>query len=544
MLLPDPHCLKLDRCVAEKNAVTMVVTTRRASAPCPRCDQPSPRVHSRYWRSLADLPWQGVRVRLHLQSRKFFCSNGECPQTIFTERLPTVVQPYARRTLRLDQALRQLGWALGGEAGARVARGLAMAASPDQLLRCLRRTPQRPCVAPRVLGIDEWAWRKGQRYGTILVDLERHCPVDLLPDRQAESVAAWLQAHPGVQVLCRDRANAYADAARRASPEALQVADRWHLLKNLREAVERVLNRQHRFLRQAAEAVSAETQQLSADQPETAVTDDPSLLTKTSVERQLRRQRRQARYQEVVALYRQGATIRAIASRFGMHRRTVRQYIRADRFPERAQPKARASLLDPFRPYLKQRWEQGCHTASQLWRELREQGFPGCQSLVRKQLAQLRADLPAPLRRSRGRLPQQGPTPRPGPSPRQASWWLLESEQTLKADQQTFLDQLVTLCPAAKTARGLAQQFQHMVRHRQADQFESWLSAASDSHLPELESFAAGLRRDLRAVQAALSLKWSNGQVEGQIHRLKLVKRQAYGRAKFDLLRARFLQAA
>jgi transposase len=156
MLLPDPRCLELDHAVAEKDSVTMVVTTKLATAQCPKCDQPSPRVHSRYRRTLADLPWQGIRVRLRLQSRKFFCPNGDCPQTIFTERLPSVVEPYARRTLRLDEALSQLGCALGGEAGARVARKLAVSASPDQLLRCVRRTPGRKADVPRVLGVDDW----------------------------------------------------------------------------------------------------------------------------------------------------------------------------------------------------------------------------------------------------------------------------------------------------------------------------------------------------------------------------------------------------
>jgi transposase len=200
MLLPDPGCLQLDHAVSEKDSITLVVSTKRCTAACPQCDQPSPRVHSRYRRILADLPWQGIRVRLRLQSRKFFCTNGECQQMIFTERLPTVAQPYARRTLRLGQALHQLGMALGGEAGARLAGKLAVAASPDQLLRCVRRTPLHNSNEPRVLGIDDWAWRKGQRYGTILVDLQRRCPVDLLPDRQAETLAGWLRAHPSVEI--------------------------------------------------------------------------------------------------------------------------------------------------------------------------------------------------------------------------------------------------------------------------------------------------------------------------------------------------------
>lgn len=544
MLLPDPRCLELDHAVAEKDSVTMVVTTKLATAQCPKCDQPSPRVHSRYRRTLADLPWQGIRVRLRLQSRKFFCPNGDCPQTIFTERLPSVVEPYARRTLRLDEALSQLGCALGGEAGARVARKLAVSASPDQLLRCVRRTPGRKADVPRVLGVDDWAWRKGQRYGTILVDLERRRPVDLLPDRQAETLASWLRAHPGVEVITRDRANAYADGARQGAPQALQVADRWHLLKNLSEALERLLNRKHRLLRQSAERLRGEKALPAVRTGAVPSCPDGQKQPASARQSQQRRARRYARYSEVVSLYRQGVTIRAIAQQFGMHRRTVRQFVRADRFPERAKPKARRNQIDPFVPYLKRRWEEGAHNTAQLWREIQAEGFQGSDSSLRHSLARWRCNLPSPFQRQQGAGPVPADPPMRIPSPPQAVWLLLRGQVELQPEQHQFVETLCSLCPEIQTARALAHEFQQVVRGRQSQALGGWLEAAGQSGLPELQSFAAGLRRDHSAVAAALTLEWSNGQVEGQIHRLKLVKRQAYGRAKFDLLRARFLQAA
>jgi len=215
----------------------------RSEAPCPLCGCLSGRIHSRYRRTLPDLPWNQLRVRLVLTVRKLFCDIEACTQRIFTERLPGIVAPYARRTTRLTDILRLLAFALGGEAGARLVDRLEMRTSPATLLRLIRRTPTPPVPTPHVLGVHDWAFRKGHRCGTILVDLEAHCVLDLLSERRADQFADWLHAHPGVAVVSRDRAQVYADGARRGAPDAVQVADRFHLLKNLGEALERVLMR-------------------------------------------------------------------------------------------------------------------------------------------------------------------------------------------------------------------------------------------------------------------------------------------------------------
>lgn len=242
-LLADPQAIRLDCIRPSFSAITLVVKTKAAQASCPRCHQISSGVHSRYIRRVADLPWHGVAVKLEVHTRRFRCPNSLCTRRIFCERLPSVVAYYARKTVRLNAVLELIGFAIGGEAGARLARELGLTVSPDTLLRRLRLASQGKPSPSRIIGVDDFAFRRGQRYGTLIVDLERHRPLDLLPDREAETLSAWLKAHPGIEVVSRDRSRTYASGITKGAPDAIQVADRWHLLKNLREALEQFLKR-------------------------------------------------------------------------------------------------------------------------------------------------------------------------------------------------------------------------------------------------------------------------------------------------------------
>ncbi len=529
-LSPCPAEVQVERLIAKADHITLVVRAVRRAVPCPGCARLSRRIHSYYERRLADLPWNGVPVQIRLRTRRFFCGADDCAQRIFTERLPETTETYARRTFRMEQALRWLGLALGGAAGARTAQRLGLAVSGDTVLRHLRRmslAQKLPLVSPRVLGMDDWAWRKGQRYGTILCDLERRRVVDLLPDRQSNTVAEWLRDHAPPEVISRDRAGAYAEAARQGAPKAIQVADRFHLLRNLREALEHVLARHTAVIEEACRQLAPTP---VPDPPPTSP--NPTSTRSQQLSRE-RRQRRFERYQQVMELHQRGRSGRAIASQLGLNRKTVRYWLRAGRFPER-QITPRHSSVDRWLSYLEKRWAEGCHNRSQLWRELRAQGADFAAVTLRRWF-RVRLGV-----RGHPRESSLSP-PRKRPSPRQTSALLLGFVRDPSPSQQSFAQTLCALSPEIAATVELAKQFYRMMRERDASAWLPWRKAA---HKSPLHHFAAQLQHDEAAVRAALTLPWSTGPVEGHIHRLKLIKHQMYGRAKLDLLRIRVLHAA
>jgi transposase len=543
-LLPHLRGLHVESIDRQPECIVLVAAAIRRSAACPACGRRSTRLHSAYRRTLADLPLGGQPVTLHLRVRRFWCHMRRCPQRIFAERFPTLTAVRARRTTVQHHALTAIGFALGGNPGSRLARRLALPTSRATLLRFVRAAPQPERPAPLVLGVDDWAMRKGRRYGTIFVDLEAHRPVDLIDDRTATALTTWLNEHSKPTVISRDRAGAYAEGARQGAPDAVQVADRFHLLCNAGDALERVLSRHHAALRRAAAAVDALHETERDDAP--APVQPPPPRTRVQHEAADRRARRLARYEEVIGLHTAGASQREIASRLGLSRKTVRRFLRSPGFPERARPRRAPSALVGHEPYLRERWAAGCHNAHTLWEELRARGFTGAPARVRSYVAPWRT---RPARRGRAaQRTSPGSPPAFQPtrvwSPRRARWLLLQPQDTLREDERHYRTLLLADAPDLVRAIGCVEDFSAIVRERDEQRFQRWLVEAERGTLPELRGFAAGIRRDQAAVEAALTTPWSNGQTEGQINRLKTLKRQMYGRAKLDLLRQRFLAAA
>lgn len=523
LIFPDISGLRLASCESDGNAITLTMTATQEPACCPVCGQASSRVHSRYQREIADIPCGDCRMRLLLNVRKFFCDNASCRRKLFCERLEPELAMYARRTTRLNKRLHLLAMALGGEMGSQVVGLLHMPASPSTLLRLAGDTANQVRPTPRVLGVDDWAKHKGQTYGTILVDLEQHRLVDLLSERSAEALATWLRAHPGVEIISRDRAGLYAEGATQGAPNALQVADRWHLLSNLRDLLERLLDQHPAALRAAAQHVSAElTRQAAANpvEPPPSPAEEPVPCAS------------QVRWAEVKHLKQEGWSARAIAAHLHVHRQTVRKDLAADSFPQRTS-RWHTSTVAPYLTYLRQRWAEGCRDRMQLWRELQTQGFAGGYDCVWRALRRFPTDQPA-------RKPAAVPTVHPR-SARQAAWLLVRSADELNPEENAYRLAILETCSDVARAYPLAQQFTGMVRQHTAQELDDWLLKATAAGVPELERFVAGLQRDYDAVRAALTLPWSNGQVEGQVNRLKLIKREMYGRANFALLKKRAL---
>lgn len=248
-LSADPEAIQIVSLVSNADSITIVAQTSKAFGECPQCKDHSHSLHSNYVRQLTDLPWHGAAIRLQLNTRKFRCRNELCRRKVFCQRLPKVVESYGRKTIRLQELFGVLAFVLGGEAGAKTAREMGLSISGDTLLRRIRRTPFPNIEAVKVLGVDDFSFRRGVRFGTILVDLERRKPIDLLPDRESETLAAWLKLHPEIEIISRDRGGTYIDGSNTGAPHAKQVADRWHLLKNATEVFEKTLCRNYAKLR-------------------------------------------------------------------------------------------------------------------------------------------------------------------------------------------------------------------------------------------------------------------------------------------------------
>jgi transposase len=533
LLLPDLAGLQLTNITVDEQTIILEVRLVTSQACCPTCGVVSERVHSRYTRHPRDLAWAALSVRWHFLVRRFRCRNPVCPRQLFAERLPEVLPPSARRTARLTQALRDLAVTAGGNAGSRLSAKLAVASSPSTLLRILRATRLPEPTAPKVVGLDEWAWRKGRTYGTIILDLEAHRVLDLLPDCRSESVGEWLQRYPSITVISRDRSGPFASAAAQGAPQATQVADRFHLLKNLTETLQRVFD-QHRAQLEAVRG--------SVDQPATAPASEPSPSARPSAatRRAERRTRRQARYQEVRQLHASGMTRTQIAQRVGLSRKTVSRWLNTTMYPAHPGAKRRGrpygSQVDPFKPYLLERFQAGCHNARLLYQEIRIQGYRGCDSLVRKFITV--------IRRAEGQGTPVAIQTTPRYSIVDLVFCVLRRPNDMTEEHQALIAQIEAVDEVLRTACQLAQSFALMVRERRAEDLQRWLEQADTSGIAAFRTFVAGLRRDEAAVQAALELPWSQGQVEGQIHRLKLIKRAGYGRASFALLRQRVVAAA
>jgi transposase len=523
VLLPHLAGVIIEEIAVAAGLLRLLARAKAASAACPKCGAESGRVHSRYERRLADAAVGGRQVEIRLEVRRFFCPAPGCRRKTFAEQVDGLTTRYARKTPLLAGVLGSIAVALAGRAGSRLASGLAVPASRQVMLRLVMATPDPDAAPPRVLGVDDFATRRGQHYGTLLIDIETGAPLDLIEGRDAQPLADWLAGHPGVEVICRDRAGSYADGARTGAPGAIQVADRFHLWQNLAKAVEKCVAA-HRACLAGPSPVPAEGQVTALPEPEPAGQPDP---TGKYAERT-------RRHHELVRRLRaEGRGLREIARHLGWGLHTVQRLDRAATWQELVDGRwqgPRPSKLDPFKPYLDQHADGAHGSIRRLFLEIQALGYDGSYPVVRDYLAR--------------NGPAREPLPPAPPTVRDVTNWLCRRPDTLTEDEKPRLKAILDRCPELLAASDQVRGFAAMITGLTGEDLPQWMAAAREAGLPGISSFAKGLEQDLDAVTNGLTMNWSSGPVEGRVNHIKMIKRQMFGRAGLPLLRKRVLLTA
>ena len=539
VLFPHLAGLRVHRVEDAGFAVMIAASCRADSACCPRCGLESARVHGGYARTVADGAAGGRPVLIVLRVRRFRCRNPQCPAVTFAEQAAGLSERYRRRSVPLLAMLAGFGLELAGRAATRLAGTLGIAVHPATVLRLVAAAPDpQVTAAPDVLGVDDFALAKGYVYGTVLVDMRTGDVVDLLPDREAATLEAWLKAHPGAGIICRDRAGNYAEGARAGAPAAIQVADRWHLWHNLAEYAEKTVAGHRGCLKdQPGDADGRDVpgpagtpEQEPPGQAEGGQVPPDGFLDACGRERRLVTRTRQ-RHAEIHQRLDAGESLSAISRVTGLDRKTVQRFARAGSAGELlGKATSRESKLDEFKPYLHQRWNEGVTDAAALHAELQQRGWAGSEQTIRRYVRPFRQSLAAP-----------GPAPAV-PKTRQITRWLLTRPDHLQPDEQAQIQAIRARCPHIDALAGHVTAFAEMMTARAGSRdLETWLAAVEADEQAGLRSFAAGIRNDQQAVINGLTLHWNSGKVEGTVNKIKMIKRQMYGRAGFDLLRKRVI---
>jgi transposase len=542
-----PDGLEVASTVVTGQVLTLFLVAKAPTARCPLCGHASLHIRSSYNRHVADVPYAGRQVQLNLRVRKFRCDTTDCPRRVFAERLAPFIEPWARMTTRLSQTIEAIGLATCGELGSRFAPRLGIVTSPTTILRRTMTLPSSPSEQVSQLGIDDWSFRRGRRFGTMLVNLATHEIIDLLPDREIETAQSWMKGHPEIDVVSRDRGEDYAAAVRKGAPQARQVADRFHIAQNLTDLVEEILARCRAEIRKVWEPPTSSSSAHQAGGGPGQTSTFPGWHaapdSHAGSAHLARHAERSDRYQHLVALRAEGLTYQEIARRLGMGERTVRYWLtRGIPYGKPELRRKRRRGFDPYAAYVTQRWAQGCRNGLQLWRELQTQGYKGGSRTVYRFLTTLREGS-APIRGKAQRSQAVPESPVEQWTAQKAVWLFIRDPIHLDKNEQKALAAIRQASPTADAVYGLAQDFMQMLRRREGERLDVWLGQARASHIPELQRFVRSIERDKDAVLAGLTLAQSNGVVEGKINKLKLIKRMMFGRAGFALLRQRVLHA-
>ncbi len=517
-----PLPLGIDTIELHDQTVVVSLHATSPTAACLRGGTVGSRVHSCYQRTLTDAAFGGRCLVLKLLVRKWICREASCSQRIFAERFPTLVQRYARMTDRLIKALQAIGVITNGADAARIASSLGMPTTAKTIIRRVLQLPLPSEGSISKVGIDEWAWKKGQTYGTILVDLEKRRVVQLLADRSVETSKAWLCKHPEADLVSRDRGKIFREAATDGAPQAKQVVDRFHLQKNVAEALEKFFRQQERVLKKA-------TQHSARKARPAARTTVPE---KVAQEHRVRHRQRVRLHKRIWKLYREGYHKEQIAQLVGVSSSSVYRALEQEASPPPRRRSRASSIVDPYLSYLTSRWNQGCHNVAKLYKEIVAQGYTGTRRTLQMRLRSFRSQGSRPV--SKQTVIWEKP-----PSSRSVALMMVRPAQSRTPEQAAYLGQLIQCDETNAVVFTLAQDFSRLLRKREGQgRLEQWKADVRASGIAEVIAFVDGLADDAEAVANGCSLSWSNDMVEGFVHKVKWIKRSSYGQAGFPLLPA------
>jgi transposase len=517
--------LDLDSIEVREQTVIVHLHATAPTAACPHCGTAGSRVHSRYERTIADIAFGVRNLELKLLVRKWICPEASCSRHIFAERFPELVQRYAPMTNRLITALQAVGVIANGVDAAQIASSFGVPTTAKTIIRRVLQLPLPGEGEVAKVGIDEWAWKKGQRYGTILVDLEKRRVVQLLAERSVETSTAWLHRHPEIDLVSRDRGKIFRDAATQGAPQAKQVVDRFHLQKNFAEALEKFFRKQEHALKTATQSSAGKTRSAARTKvPE-----------KIAQERRARHRQRVSVHKQIWKLYRQGCHKEQIAQLLGVSSRSVYRALEQKAAPPPRRRSRSSSIVDPYLFYLTSRWNQGCHNVARLYEEIVAQGYTGTQRTLQMRLRPFRSQGARTVSKQTIILDKP-------PSPRGVALMMVRSAHSRTREQTAYLQQLVQSDSTIDVVFTLAQDFGRLLRkHEGQVRLEQWKTAVRASGIVELIAFVDGLADDAEAVANGCSMTWSNGMVEGFVNKVKWIKRSSYGQAGFPLLQRRVL---
>ena len=537
----DMPQMKVNHFESRQNGLIIFASSKTKGAPCPECGMLNYSVHDYYYRSVTDLPIFQKSTNIQMKTRKFRCKNSSCNRKVFSEQNSHVVR-YSRRTDRVSKLLNRLSIELTGKQGSQLTALLLMSVSASTLTRIALRQPLPEIKQPRVLGVDDWAYRKGVSYGTILIDMETSRPIDILPSREKKELENWLTKYPDVEIVTRDRASSYSSAINEVCPNSIQIADRFHLLMNLSDALDRYFKSISQIIKKT---ITEKTNEILNDRinndkiigtktPEILIVNDPQQINDVSFNQRL------CIFKKVKELQSQGFSARKISRDLGISRSTVGSYFLQDALSPKKNSKS--TNIELFTSHILARLNEDGYQVKNIIDEITQLGYSGSQSQAYENINKLKEqngiNTPDFAQIQRIRIPFVKPLH----SRKLAKYIDRCTDHIEDQDERTYMATLLDGIPEVRIVQKLVQIFKTML-NRGCGNIRRWIDFIKESKykLSGLRNFANGLMRDIEAVENGINMHWSNGGVEGHVNRVKSKKRQMYGRAGFELLKRKVI---